>query len=249
MHEPGKNLERSKSSPINLSLIIDRLSLSDPFFNFIPHVTGRLRSLNLDGDTRAISAYLSRPAPILEALAISGAGRNSVLPSAFLKGDLSSLRKLHLSSVRTDLPLKNIVNLTSFTLFYGSTAPTGHLLDFFESAPHLCEVRIFSETLTTDAQNGRLVSLACLKTMDTGSPLSHHLFDHLLIPVGARLSMKLDPCTLLDEGRPGFIDNLKNLSDFTAVKLDHHPASLRFSGPNGEVNMATHVDAKISRPF
>jgi len=239
-------LERSKSSPINLSLSIDRLSLSDSFFKFIPHAAGRIRSLALDGDLRAISAYLSRPAPLLETLLIHGGGRDPVLPSAFLNGDLSPLHELYLRNVHTELLWRNMANLTSFTLVFGSPTPVGHLLDFLESAPRLREVHLYSETLATGAQNGRLVSLAHLKNMNTGYPLSHHLFDHLLIPVGARLKMSPGPRSLLDEGRPRFIDNLKNISDFTTIELDHVPAGLRFSGPNGEAKMVTYVDGSHS---
>jgi len=186
-------LERSKSSPIDLSLGIDRLPFSDPFFKFILHAAGRLKSLVLYGIPPVITAYPSRSAPFVETLAICGDGFDPVLPLAFLNLDLSSLHKLHLKWVHTELLWRNMANLTSFALEYGSPIPIGHLLDFFESAPRLREVDLYSETLTTGAQNGRLVSLACLKNMDTGYPLSHHLFDHLLIPVGARLRMELDP--------------------------------------------------------
>ena len=40
-------LERSKSSPINLK-VHRNLSLSAPFFKFVPPVDGRLKSLHLD---------------------------------------------------------------------------------------------------------------------------------------------------------------------------------------------------------
>ena len=83
-----------------------------------------------------------------------------------------------------------MVNLTSFIPSY---APPGvvsvkRLLEFLENAPYLEEVGLYSVTPTTDTQNGRLVSLACLKSIDIDDDKpSSLLLDHLLIPVGAKL--------------------------------------------------------------
>jgi len=66
-------LERSKSSPVDLSLIRNQgISPDDPFFQIIPHATGRLRSLPMMGPSENIQVitHLSHPAPLLENLSI-----------------------------------------------------------------------------------------------------------------------------------------------------------------------------------
>ena len=244
--------ERSKSSPIDLSLdISDGISSLDPFFQIIPDATGRLKSLYIDGpseDLEVATSHLSHPAPLLHHLSIrlgseDEPDRYPALPSALFNGDLSSLRTLHLESVHTELPWRNMVNLTSFTLscIPPGAISVGQLLDFFESAPHLEKVELYSATSTAGAHNGRVVSLACLKSMwiADNNP-SSVLLDHLLIPVGAKLEMQVDLVSSVIGGHlPRFIDNLKNLSDFTTIQL--YPGKLdprmKFSGPNGQVGM------------
>ena len=160
-------LERSKSSPIALSLDKydddhdDDLSPSDPFFEITPHVIRRLKSLSVTGTpttVRDITSHLSHPAPLLEDMSIDGGCkhmpyRNPVLTPAFFNGDLSSLRKLHLQSVRTKLPWRDMTSLASFVPVSTSRGEVSakHLLDFFESAPRLREVFLHNSTPTSSA--------------------------------------------------------------------------------------------------
>jgi len=131
-----------------------------------------------------------------------------------------------------------MANLTSFTLVCGSQATVGQFLDFFESSPHLHDVRIYSEHPVAVVQYERLVPMPCLKRMECGGYLDSNLFDHLLIPVGTRLKMRLDlPSPTEDAPPPKFIDNLKNLHNFTTIWLQID--MMLFSGPNGEVTMMT----------
>ena len=239
-------LKRSKSSPINLSLRrVKNLSPHDPFIRIIPRAIGRLRSLSVEGkpgNLQDIIAHLSHPAPLLEDMLVDGGchyepHRNPVLAPSLFNGDLSSLQKLCLECVRTELPWRNMVNLTSFILAHVSPVSIRRLLDFFEDAPHIREVDLYSGTVISDAQNGRLVSLACLERMLIDYSLSSPLLDYLLIPVGADLSIEVDPPPV--EGRPPrFFDNLRNLPGFTTIRL--HSGALtymEFSGPNGRVIM------------
>ena len=249
-------LERSKSSPINLSLYRDDdLSPCDPFFRIDPNAIGRLKSLSVQGTSwnlEDIVAHLSHPSPLLEAMSVDGsceseAGERPALTPTLLNGDLSSLRKLHLEHVYTELPWRSMVNLTTFALLDAQVS-IRQLLDFFESAPHLREIELQDTFTISGAQNGRLVSLVCLKRMAIhGGPISD-LLDHLLIPVGARLTIEVDLPSPLDGGRPPkFLDNLRNLPHFTAVRI--HSAHVHFTGPNGEVTMApttSPVDATCS---
>jgi len=244
-------LERSKSSPINVWLDKDgSLSPHDPLLQVIPHTTDRLKALAVEGspgNIQAITAHLCRPAPFLDFLSIDGGcafepERNPMVATALFNGDLSSLHVFSLQSVRTELPWRNMVNLTSFTLCHILPADVsiGRLLDFFESAPHLHKIQLYSATPTSGTQDGRLVSLACLKSMAiAGKDPSSLLLDHLLIPIGAKLTISMDSRGFLIEDRlPRSLNNLRNLSNFTKINLRLCGSPrMRFTGPNGRVSM------------
>ena len=241
--------ERSRSSPISLSLYRDRPILPhDPFFEIIPHAIDRLVSLFIQGapeNLQDITGHFCHPAPLLKELTIRSINkhRNNVLPPALLNGDLSSLHTLYLESVRTELPWRNMVNLTSFTLGQMSSGEVSvrQLLDFFEDAPHLRNINLYSITLTPGAKDGRVVTPGCLKKMaivDCGPPSA--LLDHLFIPVGAILTMQADLTgSLAGEIFPRSIDNLRNFSDFTTIQLSGGGPNpqMKFGGPNGRVNV------------
>ena len=244
-------LERSKSSPIGLSLSREGdLPPHDPYFQVIPRAIGRLKSLFVQATPNNLSditAHLSHPAPLLEYLSIDGdhefhLNGHASFTTTLFNGDLSSLHTLHLQSVHTELPWRNMVHLTVFTLFY--TPPgnpsIGQLLDFFESAPHLRQI-LLQVNSTSSIHDSRLVSLASLKSMDIigGNP-SSLLLDHLLIPVGATLTTKITfRGPLIEDHLPRSLDNLKNLSNFTKIDLRVGGGRLhmRFTGPNGEVSI------------
>jgi len=241
-------LERSKSSPINLSLdllVRDDIVPCDPFFQIIPHATGRLKSLfvvGLTGGVEVVTSHLSHPAPLLERLSIRSEPpltlRHPVLPSALFDGDLSSLHVLRLECVHSELPWKNMVNLTSFNLSYTpEEIPVGLILDFFESAPHLEAIELYFAIPTSGVQDRQVVSLGCLKSMHIkNDDMPSVLLDHLLIPVGAKLEIEADLLSsLIGEHLPRSLDNLKNFSNFTAIRLQD--TDMEFSGPNGQVKI------------
>jgi len=244
--------ERSKSSPINLSLDLNRgIPPRDPF-QPTPHTTGRLKSLSVKGrseNVEAVTSRLSHPAPLLEHLSMSfdppwWPSHYPALPPALFNGDLSSLRTLRLEFVHTELPWRNMVNLTSLALtrLQSGTVSGGQLLDFLESAPYLKEVKFYYATPTTGIQDGRLVSLGCLESMviEADVPCST-LLEQLLIPVGAKLKLRVDlpNSSPIEQYLPRSLDNLRNLSNFTAVELypDENYQDMKFSGPNGQVKM------------
>jgi len=245
-------LERSKSSPINLRINRKNdLFPHDPLLQIIPLATDRLKSLRLVGSPESlpnITARLTHPVPLLEDLLIDGdcefdPESNPVLTTSLFSGDLSSLRRLHLSSVRTELPWRTMVNLTSFSLWYTSPGEVTvrHLLDFFEGAPRLREIELPTPTPGSSVQDGRLVSLAYLKRAEFFEcETTSILLSHLLIPVGASLTTWGGlPGPLIEDHLPKSLDNLRNLSDFTKIHLRVLPwiSFLRFSGPNGQVRM------------
>jgi hypothetical protein len=245
-------LERSKSSPIDLRFYEkDDLSPHNLLLQIIPHAICRLKSLIISGtpgNLQDITAHLSQPAPLLENLSIgtsntSGPQHDPMLTTTLFNGDFPSLRKLCLQSIRTELPWRNMVNLTSFELcFTMYEVSVQQLLDFFESAPRLQTIELLHATPTSGAQNGRLVSLACLKSMDiTGDGSPSLLLNHLIIPVGARLMTYNASLSgpLTENLLPKSLDNLRNLSNFTDIHLhiDGEDPDMRFSGPNGQVHM------------
>ena len=237
-------LERSKSSPISLSLDGNYLPLLDPFFKLNPDIIGRLKSMHIDTSMRGldtIAARLSRPAPLLEVLSIYGC--YDPLASTFLNGDISSLRKLHLDRINTELPWRNMKNLTSFKLIYTVPISVGQFLDFFETAPRLRKIHLSPMVTISGAQRGRSVPLACLEKIYTYGHPSSLLFDHLLVPVGARARIQAD---LPSPHPPRFLSNLMNLSNFTAIKLDGGTSSVLFSGPNGKVEVVFRVNGTCS---
>lgn len=127
-----------------------------------------------------------------------------MLTSVF-NGDLSSLCRLLLESVRTELPWRNVVNLISFRLAY--TLPgevsVGQLLDFFENTPYLRESDPDFATPTSGARDGQLVSLVCLKGMNfIGNGPSPLLLNRLLIPVGVESTTGVDFVGSLTRGSP-----------------------------------------------
>ena len=170
--------------------------------------------------------------------------RNPILPLSLFGGDLSSLRELFLEAVHTELPWRNMVNLTWFLLANTSSVSMKQLLDFFESAPHLREIQLSFAAPTSGTQDGRLVSLACLKKIHIDGGPSSVLLDHLLIPIGAELTTQVNlPGLPIENHLPRSLDNLRNLSDFTTIQLSgRRPRPhIRFSGPNGQVEMVSEI--------
>lgn len=246
-------LERSRSSPINLRLSMGDFSPHrDPLFQIISPALGRLKSLSagVTWDTlQGITACLSRPAPLLERLEIDGCtgcapARYPELTTVLFGGEFPSLRELRIAFVRTELPWRNMTALTSFTLNHTppDSISIGQLLDFFESVPRLREIELEGATPTSGAQNGRSVSLMCLRTMDIlfGMP-SSLLLDHLSIPVGAELKIQVHSFDRIVEGcLPTSLDNPRNLSNVIKINLSvssSHP-QMQLSGPNGIFHVA-----------
>jgi hypothetical protein len=244
-------LKRSKSSPIDLAVHYSGQGLFpyDSLFRVIPHALGRLRSLHFNVSLIErlddITARLSHPAPLLEALSMETAW--SVLPPTLFAGDLSSLCKLQLRTTITDLPWRNMVNLLSFDMGrmhnnQSAKISVNQLLDFLESAPRLSKINLcYATDPTSCGQDGRLVSLANLREMeiDDEGPCSS-LLDHLLIPVGARLRTNTRS-TRAEDHFPRSLGNLNNLPNFTKIILTFWELVLRmeFTGPNGEVDVVS----------
>ena len=245
-------LERSKSSPITVSLRRDEVNgllPIDPFFQITPSIIGRLKSLSIQAvpwNMEGLIDQLSHPAPILEDMGIDGESEdaledNPVLEPTLFNGDLSSLRELRLKSVDTDLPWRNMANLATFTFVGTESVSLRQLLDFLENTSRLHEVKFHRVTLGSGLQEGRLISLPCLKRLViTVTNPSSILLEHLSIPAGAFLEAWVElPNPPVDGLPPRFLNNFKNLPNFTTIRLrcDGPTSCFRFTGPNREVQI------------
>ena len=254
-------LQRSGSSaPVNVSLSgYWDICSGDPFFQVIPRVTGRLKSLSIDVMPDCIddiAASLSSPEPLLEKLEITidtGEMEDEPpeLPSLFAD-DLSSLHDLILRHVHTDLPWRDMANLTTFKLWMDppDVITITQLLDFFEAAPRLREIELTYATPTFDGRKDRLVSLTNLKKMTVkGCDPCAPLLGHLLIPIDAKLEILSESEFLRYEDLiPESLDNLGNLSNFATASLHFYSSgsSVQFSGPSGELSMVLEGSGSTS---
>jgi len=219
----------------------------DPPTQIIPHAIAQLKSMVIHGrpqNIQEVTAQLSHPAPLLESLRIEVDGihypeAGPVIATTLFNGDLSSLHDLYLRGLRMELPWRNMVNLTSFTLAHALRieSSVGQLLDFFESAPRLRKIQLHRATPTSGAQGGRLVSLGCLKRMDIiggGSPAL--LLDHLLIPVGAKLTTQGDKRFI--NYLPIPLETVRDLIGFRIhLYVKEFYPSIQITGQAGEFNI------------
>ena len=66
------------------------------------------------------------------------------------------------------------------------------------------------------------------------------MLDHLLIPVGAKLTIHADSFgDTVENHALGSLDNLRNLLDFTDVYVGERNPCIRFRGPNGQLLVTT----------
>ena len=259
-HKTRVYFERSKGYPINLWLEKKKgLSPNDPFLEIAPHIFSRLKNLSVETTPNClqdITKHLTQPAPLLESLTINEDttiehGPIPVLTTELFGGDLTSLRELRLQSVRTSLPWRGMNNLTKFTLGFieRPTLCVGDLLDFFEGAPRLSEINFHTSSPASDSQDGRLVSLEHLRRLTIYGPEPPSIMlNHLVIPVGASVLTHFDsPNPHIGGLFPESLDNLRNLPNFTHIRLhfDQFSLTLRFAGPNGRflVSFPTRPDS------
>ena len=224
----------------------------------MPH-TARFKSLTLSGPSGFIlhfTRYLVSPAPLLEKLEIRVQdGSATLVESPFFSGDLPSLRTLLLSGVTTDLPWQNLSNLTTFNFRQtcDDKISVTHLLDFFERAPLLREIKLMDSLPdSSDASAGRILSLPHLRLLRIYDRLVHPiLLDHLHIPTLALLTLEFgckDESLVLD-CLPGSLDNLDNISHITSISICFDfETSLRLNGPSGGVYVSCDWEDKSHDP-
>ena len=241
-------LERSKTSP--LWVWLDRRDgpfPNDAFLLTVPHFH-RLKSVSLNGfsnDLLQLTKYFRSPAPLLEELDIDVSGDNpAAIETTIFGGNLLSLHKLRLHGVLTNLPWRNMMNLTTFNFrqFLGSDTSATQLLDFFEHAPLLRKIRLWNSVPHPfNAPAERVVSLPHLKSIRMFNQPAHSILNHLLVPVGASVTMEFyfageSPIT---SHFPRPIDNLANISHITSINLRFDSRILmQIKGPSGGLHVA-----------
>ena len=241
-------LERSKTSLLEIRVETDRIH-HDVFLVAISH-TRRLKALTLSGSSHSILvltrhiASLVSPAPLLEKLEICvRAHPSAAIQNTLFEGDLRSLRELRLVGVITDMPWRNLSNLQTFHLRLMSARVTSvtRLLDFFEHAPLLREIKLMDCLPgSSDAPAVRVVSLPRLRLLGIAFESAHSvLLNHLRIPTGASVTLEV-----FFEGYespllnclPRSLDNLDNISHITSVHLNFGSGiNLRLEGPSGDL--------------
>ena len=252
MNKTHMSLDCSGFSPVNTWL--ERYQGSP--VHSIPHAIARLKSVVIHGRPQKIqevTTQLSHPAPLLESLRIVVDGLDypvddPVMATTLFNGDFSSLYNLYLQGIRTELPWRNMANLTSFTLVYKARGGTSvaQLLDFFESTPRLRKIQL--ATLAFGAHCGRSVSLSCLEGMNIiGGESPALLFDHLLVPVNAKLT------TQGDERHLTYLPNsFETIRDLTGFKVRLHVGefypSIQISGQTVEINIIPATPQATTAP-
>ena len=248
-------IERSKSSPLEINLEKDDRSgayRNDALLVVAPYIN-RLGSLTVYAPSDILGdldKHFTCPTPLLRKLKIDLAfdrTRAPNFPGTLFDGNLSSLHKLSLAGFTTNLPWRNLVNLTTFELccFPGAVDPpfVTQLLDFFERAPHLSKVELHqSIPASSDAPPERLVSLPNLKKFSTTSSLAQStLLNHLSVPNGALLVIAFTfsgENSPIPKNLPKNLNNLNNLSHATTINLSFGVEELvRLNGPNGGLYM------------
>ena len=258
-------LERSRASPLQLRLGEEGYAAvsNDALLLTIPHI-GRLKALVLSGLSRNVLKLIEpfdSPVLHLEKLEISVSGLHlTAAGSTFFDRNLSSLRELRLSGVLTDLPWRNLTNLTTFDFrrVPGNKVPMTQLLNFFEHTPLLREIKLMNSLPdSSDAATGRVVSLPHLKLLIIHARSAHPiLLDHLRIPIGALVTLGSSfrgERSPISDYSPVSLDNLRNLSHITSVNLDFNFNSgmaMRLKGPSGGLYMfGTPIDMNLVLPI
>ena len=247
-------IERSKSAPLRLSLYRRENAnyLKGAFLLAVPHL-GRLQSLVALGPAnilRNLTPHISRPLPLLTELKIEIVYDPApVLTSALLNGDLSSLRLLRLDGVVTQLPWRNMSDLTTFEL---SRVPEDkititRLLDFFEDAHRLRNITLrYSVPASSDAPPERLVYLPWLKHLTIradsllSDPVHPNLLNHLSTPARTTLTLAfgfMGDRSPIPPLLPETLENLGNAHHISSVNiyLSEINKYVRLHGSSGEL--------------
>ena len=238
-------IQRSRGSPLEIYLTAhyhhDALLLTLPLI-------GRLKALTLSRSRHVLrlTKHFRSHAPLLEKLDIQAQGASVIpLESAIFGGNLSSLRELRLYAILTDLPWKNLTNLTAseFCQVPGDEISVTLLLDFFEHAPLLRKIELVDSLPDfSNAPPKRAVSLPRLRFLRIDAQQPHSvLLNHLHIPIRASVTLDFeldDDSAPLPHHFPTSLDNLNNIPHITSISLAFNSGmDMRLNGPSGGLHV------------
>ena len=220
----------------------------------IPHIE-RFKSLTIGGTLdhlQNVTRHLNLPAFSLRELTIYfDCNSAPILDNVFPNGNSSSLRTLILGGVITNLPWRNLSNLTKFKLRCapGNRITVMRLLNFLESAPQLKDITLHKSIPTSsNVSPSRVVPLPHLKNLTIGGSSGYGiLLNHLSIPEGASLALSLHfigDASPLPDCLPKSSKNLKNISHVSTVNLcfDGSTKFVRLVGPGGGLSILGYWD-------
>jgi len=246
-------IERSKFSPLEIHLEATH-NYEDVLRLVVPHA-GRAKTLSVSGWESPVLATIlqtlhdifSRPLPLLKKLKIEPAcNPTPTLSSTLFDEGLSSLYELSLAGVIAPLSLGSLKNLVVFNLSNvpGHEVPLTNLLDFFESAPRLHDIRIQDSALSAPDNSNvppkRIVSLPNLKKLETiACTPDSALLAHLSIPPGASVVLKFTrrAYSPIAPQIPAALYNIHNLSHITTVNMCFSLgySAVQLNGPSGQL--------------
>jgi len=248
----GVYIQRSRGSPLEIYFAPrGRTCLPHNALLLLSKNINRSKALTLAGCSPNIPELIKRfgsPAPLLENLFIDVIDLDlTAVESTIFGGNLSLLRELRLWGVLTTLPWKNMSNLTTLDLRWGSYDNT-QLLNFFEHTPLLRKIALAN--MFPDPSNApakRVVSLPHLTSLEITDKLAHSiLLNHLHIPTGALVTLRFtfdgERSPILDY-LPRFLDNLQNISHITSINVRFGSGvAIRVNGPSGGLYVFGHQD-------
>ena len=253
-------IERSGTMPLELTVCkgSDKSYSEAAFLLAVPHVK-RFKSITV-GRTpdffRNLTDHLPSSAPFLKDLQIDFVCDPApVLDDTLFNGGLSSLRTLKLGGVVTNLPWRNLWNLTTFELWCppGNKVTITKLLGFLEGAPCLEDITLHhSIPSSSDASSSRVVHLPRLKKFAiVADPVHAILLNHLTIPTEATLTLEFDiydDYSPLPDCLPKSAKNLKNIFRIITVSLlfTETKKFMRLVGPNGGLYIYGRRDPRVS---
>ena len=158
-------------------------------------------------------------------------------------GNLTSLRELRLCGVLTDLPWRNMTNLTTFDLrrVLGYQISATQILNFLEHSPLLREIKLMNSLpYSYDVPAKRIVSLHHLKLLRIcAAPVHSTLLNHLHIPIGASITQEFEydcETSIVSDHFPKSLDHLDNISHITSINLRFDlEMAIRLNGPSGSL--------------
>ena len=247
-------IKRSNSLPWEITIHDsgDKTYTEGALLMVVPHAK-RFKSLTIGrtlDSLRDVARHLTLPVPFLQELTMDFTREPA--PSfyfyvGFFNGDLSSLRTLKLAGVHTDLPWRNLRNLTTFKLRcpQNSSITATRLLDFLESTPHLKDITL-EHSIPSSKASSRVVHLHNLKNLTIVADPGHAiLIQHLFVPKGASLTLEFRFCrdkSPLPILLPVTTGHLENLSPITTVNLRFARTKkfVRLAGPGGAFYILGH---------